>query len=105
MPVKLEDNIRYICYSLYKVDWITCHIHWTRQLDEIKKYWRGLANSEHRHYSFDKYIQEFGYDYELYVSYDEFLNTEYLDKEYIKGLLKDDDLIDMYIKDVEKYEM
>ena len=44
--------------------------------------------------------KEFGYDGELYVCYDEFLDNEYLEEDYIKELLDNEKLYNKYLEDL-----
>lgn len=93
--------IKKLCYELYKVDWKHSHmITLEREMDAIKDYFEGLIDDESE-YSFEDYLEEFGYNGELYVCFAEFCDTEYLDSEYICGLLDNEELIEMYRKDVD----
>lgn len=90
-----------LCYELYKVDWKRNHmITAEREMDSIKDYYEGLVDWNPVLYTYDDYIEEFGYDGELYVCYEEFLETEYLEDDYICGLLDNEQLIAMYYKDI-----
>ena len=88
--------ISMLCYELYKVDWKHRHmITADKEMDSIKDYYDGLVDSE-TEYSYNDYLEEFGYDGELYVCYEEFWESEYRDEDYICGLLNNDRLITMY---------
>ena len=92
--------IRKLCYELYKVDWKYTHmITAQREIDEIKNYYADLVDSD-MEYTYNNYLEEFGYNGELYVSYDEFLDNEYLDEDYMRKLLDDEQLIVVYLQDV-----
>lgn len=85
-----------LCYELYKIDWKHSHMITTeREMDSIKDYYEGLVFDD-IDYTYNDYLEEFGYNGELYVCYDEFLDTEYLDEDYICSLLNNEELIDMY---------
>ena len=89
-----------LCYELYKIDWKHSHmITKEREMDSIKQYYEGLVDSD-TEYTYNDYLEEFGYDGELYVCYEEFCDMEYHDKEYICGLLDNEKLIAMYYKDI-----
>lgn len=92
-------NISKLCYELYKVDWKRSHITHDIEMDNIKDYYEGLVDSDDE-YTYEDYVFEFGYDGMLYACYDEFLNAEYLDKEYIRYLLDNEKLIKMYLADI-----
>lgn len=100
---KGEDSmISKLCYELYKVDWKHSHmITAEREMDSIKDYYEGLVDSD-TEYTYNDYLEEFGYDGELYVCYEEFLDAEYLDEDYICSLLDNENLIDMYRKDIKE---
>ncbi|MBQ3543487.1 MAG: hypothetical protein IJA34_00620 [Lachnospiraceae bacterium] len=93
--------IRKLCYELYKLDWKNSHITVEKEAKSIKDYFDGLIDSD-AEYTYNDYLEEFGYNEELYACYDEFLDNEYQDEEYICGLLNNEKFIDMYRKD--KYE-
>lgn len=90
-----------LCYELYKVDWKRNHmITADREMDSIKDYYEGLVDMDDTEYTYNDYLEEFGYDGELYVCYEEFLETEYLEDDYICGLLDNEKLIAMYYQDI-----
>lgn len=94
-----------LCYELYMVDWKRNHmITVDREMDSIKDYYEFIVESDYNEnlYTYDDYIEEFGYDGELYVCYDEFLENEYLEDDYICGLLDNEKLIAMYYKDIKE---
>ncbi len=60
----------------------------------MKDYYEGLEDEAE--YSFDDYIEEFGYNGKLYACFEEFYDNEYLDKSYIKQLFNNDKLFAEY---------
>lgn len=93
--------IRKLCYELYKIDWKHSHmITSEREIDSVKNYYQGLVDDD-TDYTYNDYLEEFGYNGELYSCFDEFCDNEYDDKEYICGLLDDEKLISLYLKDIE----
>ena len=91
-----------LCYELYKINWKHSHmITAEREMDSIKGYYEGLVDSD-TEYTYNDYLEEFGYDGELYVCYEEFLDTEYMDEDYICSLLDNEKLIAMYRKDIKE---
>lgn len=95
-----------LCYELYKVDWKRNHMITTdREMESIKDYYVFLMAEDDEDvnvftYTYNDYLEEFGYGGELYVCYEEFLETEYLEDDYIYGLLDNEKLIAMYYKDI-----
>ena len=95
-------NIRKLCYELYKIDWKHSHmITKEREMDSIKDYYEGLIDNDIE-YTYEDYIEEFGYDGELYVCFEEFCDTEYYDVDYMRTLLDNDKLINIYHEDIEE---
>ena len=93
-------DIRKLCYELYKIDWKHSHmITKEREMDSIKDYYEGLIDNDSE-YTYEDYIEEFGYDGELYVCYEEFCDAEYYDVDYMRTLLDNDELINIYHKDI-----
>lgn len=95
-------QIAHLCYELYKLDWESDHkITPKRKRDALFDYYKGLVDDDET-YTYEDYLDEFGYDGEIYACYDEFLDNEYLDDEYMHILLKGHTkLIKLYYKDVE----
>lgn len=99
-----------LCYELYKVDWKRNHmITADREMDSIKDYYECVEDMsipyftlDGSEYTYNDYLEEFGYDGELYVCYEEFCEIEYLDYGYICSLLDNEKLITMYRKDIEE---
>lgn len=88
-----------LCYELYKIDWER-RISPERKMDS----WKNCFEEEaYEVEDYENYLDEAGYDGELYVCHDEFLDAEYLDKEYIKGLLDNDKLYAKYLADIKEH--
>ena len=96
-----KTMISKLCYELYKIDWKRNNITADIETNNIKDYYKGLVDND-TDYTYEDYVSEFGYGGYLYACYDEFCESEYLDKDYICGLLNDDKLIQMYLEDIEK---
>ena len=94
-------DIRKLCYELYKMDWKHSHITKEREMDSIKDYYEGLVDNDSE-YTYEDYIEEFGYNGELYVCFEEFCNAEYYDVDYMRTLLDNDKLINIYHEDIEE---
>lgn len=92
-------TVKKLTYELYKIDWLT-RITPTQMINEYKKYYDFINGEELEDYTFDAYLEEYGYDGEIYVCYEEFTRSEYLDKAFIKGLLNDENLYRKYLEDI-----
>ena len=93
-------NISKLCYELYKIDWKHSHnITKDIEMDKIKDYYESLVDSDIE-YTYDEYLEEFGYDGQIYVCYEEFCDNEYQDKQYMCQLLDNEKLIKLYHKDI-----
>ena len=96
---KAEDNASNdtltgseLLYELYKQDWISRHITDDRLFNAQRAYADYVAecilNGEGFEFeSYDDFIEEEGFDGELYACYDEFMDNEFEDEEYRKYLL------------------
>lgn len=96
-----------LCYELYKIGWKQYHIDAERERKSIKDYYEFLMEEEDEDvnvftYTYNDYLEEFGYDGELYVCYEEFCETEYLEEDYIRVLLNDESLLKMYYEDIKQ---
>ena len=93
------DDIRKKSYELYKLDWMASHGY---SLQDIAV---ELANLADEGVSSEELLSEFeqnGFSGgEIYVSYDEFIDNEYQDMEYMKSLLSKEDFM-LYLRDLDK---
>lgn len=99
-PVSL---IKCLCYELYKASWLRKHIPEKILLKTIRDYYEGLLEdgSEASDASYESYLNDVGFSGEMYVSFNEFLEHEYLAKGYIWLLLDGaPHLFQMYLKDI-----
>jgi len=96
--------IKQLCYELFIIDWEVRHITKERKLASMRSYHRDVQMENVGGISYDEYILDNGYDGELYPYFDEILETEYLNESYMCELLKDEDLLVMYYRDLGKYE-
>lgn len=92
-------NIRKKSYELYKLDWMASHGY---SLQDVAV---ELANLAGFGVPQDELLNEFEQDGfvggEIYASYDEFVDNEYLDMEYMRSLLSKEDFM-LYLRDIEK---
>ena len=89
-------DIRHLCYELYKEHWLSENVTFEEKRQVLKEYYCLCQNGV----SLDTYIEDQGYHGNLYVCYDEFLGSEYLMKDFVKELLDDEQLYDVYLKDM-----
>ncbi len=90
--MKIEDLV----YELYKGDWKLHHgIFRQQEVDALKEYYRYCREAE-QPCTFEKWLEEFGYDGELFACKEEFLLCEYQDEAYVKRLLNDEVLFNQY---------
>lgn len=92
-------DISKLAYELYKIDWKKAH--WITpeiEKDSLKNYYECLVDFDDS-YLYKNYIEEFGYNGELYVCFEEFLDCEYQDKDYIRELFDNEKLFEEYLKD------
>lgn len=92
-------TVKKLAYELYKIDWLA-RITPEQMKSTYKKYYEFINGEELEDYTFDEYLEEYGYDGEIYVCYEEFTRSEYLDKAFIKGLLNDENLYRKYLEDI-----
>ena len=88
------ENIEDLCYEAYKANWMQ-RISWEREVDALLNYYEGFDNGDYTcdEYTFEDYIDEVGYDGELYVCKDEFLGAEFLDEDYINSLIGHNEIL------------
>ena len=96
-------NIKEICYMVYQTDWKKKHgITTKKKIETTKEYLEFMKENglDKDSYSFNDFLEEYGYDGELYACYEEFLGAEYLDHDYICSLLKTENCIAAYEEDI-----
>ena len=75
-------------YELYKIDWIEQHISESQQQKVMQQY-KDFVEECDIDITFDRYIEEYGYDGECFASIEEFSTNEYRNMEYVENLLKE----------------
>lgn len=96
-------NISELAYQLYIIQWKHENITPEIEADAYKNYFEDTDEEDFEDYSFEDYLWDCGYaNGTLYVCYEEFLDAEYLDEEYIKELLDNETLFEMYLKDLKE---
>ena len=86
-----EKDLKKIAYELYKIHWKRIHISTEREMAEYRLYYLILLEDygERDYYAptFKDWLEENGYDGEFYVCFDEFIDAEYEDVDYMSYLL------------------
>ncbi|MBO5609109.1 MAG: hypothetical protein J5929_01875 [Eubacterium sp.] len=100
-------DIRYLAYTLYKMDWKNTHL--TEEIvketqSDYKKYCTECIEEGMDIPSYEDYIHDFGYNNAgVFAVFGEFYVNEYRDKEYIRSLFDSDILYKEYESDMEKF--
>ena len=94
-----EINIKWLAYTLYKIDWLR-RISPERMMDFVKNWYDDRKIDANDTSTLQEIYDEFGFDGESYACYEEFLDAEYRDKEYIKSLLNESQYKE-YLADLE----
>ena len=98
-------NIRKLAYQLYIIHWKHEHITPEIEMDAWKNYFEDTDDDDLEDQSFEDYLWDCGYsEGTLFVCFEEFLSAEYHDKDFIKGLLDNEKLIELYLKDLESLQ-
>lgn len=87
LSLEQEDNIEIIAYQKYKKDWLQQRNYKEDIFDEIKTGYELECKEHGKTQSFEQYFEEYGIYGEIYCCFDEFLDNEYQDEEYMKELL------------------
>lgn len=95
------NNIKDLAYELYKTDWMS-RISTERRFNALRDYYLNVDTETRYSYTFEEWVNDQGYDGELYACFGEFLQAEYLENEYMKTLLADTTLYEEYLKDIKE---
>lgn len=98
--------IKHLIYEIYKTHWIETHTDTKQRLKTLGSYAIKILEDKEI-CSIKEYIEEYGYNSECYVSYNEFLENEYQDKNLIKSILEEVEgengkLYNTYVKEQEQ---
>ena len=88
-------------YELYKIDWMS-RIKTERKNKLVKEYYKYCKEDAETSMTVDDFVYGYGYDGQLYVCEEEFLNAEYLEEEYMKELFNNKELFEEYKKDLQE---
>lgn len=86
-----HKNFQRLCYEIYKNNWMEAH---TTSSSRVKEYISWVCNDPDC--TFAEYESRYGYDGEIFSSFDEFLTNEYRDIDTMKSLL-DEHLFATYL--------
>lgn len=100
IPSQLVKDIKKTAYEKYQLDWLQCHGYSLQDfIDELNFIWK---NSEMREKTSPgtafREFEDTGFCSEIWVCYEEFLDFEYRDKQYMKRLLNEEEYL-LYIRD------
>lgn len=95
------NNIKDLAYELYKTDWMS-RISTERRFNALRDYYLNVDAETRYSYTFEEWVNDQGYDGELYTCFGEFLQAEYLENEYMKALLADPMLCREYLEDIKE---
>lgn len=98
------NRISNVAYELYKQNWIDTNTSRETRLDDIRNWGEEEIqnNDEESARTYEECRDELGYvGGESYVCYEEFLDAEYQDKEFMEELLQSKALIKAYLEDDE----
>ncbi len=85
-----EEVLQDEFYELYKEAWEYENVPYGEKLDVMREYHKAALYGETSAESFEDYLWENdGYHGSLYVCFEEFLDNEYQDREYMESLLRD----------------
>lgn len=97
-------TIANLCYELYKVDWED-RISTEQKKQKLREYYDEITENDidPMDYLYEDFLNEYGYDGDYPVCFQEFLSAEFLDNEYMRSLLNDKqyDEYKEYIKEIE----
>lgn len=99
------NSISYVAYELYKQNWIDKHTTKGERLKSIRIWGESEIKNDNEDlvYSYKEWQEEYAYPGGiLYACYDEFIDEEYQDREFMKKLLKSKFLIQAYLDDEEE---
>lgn len=97
-----SGRIEKLGYELYKADWMR-RITTEQQMKVLRNYFMSNIGQLLKNYSVEEYLMNNnGYNGELYASFDEFLENEYLDEEYMRSLFISEEIIGGYLYSMQR---
>lgn len=86
-------DIAKIAYEKYKIDWMMSHGYTLNAIYDLAEAWLEDSKFDDNHNSLGEYIEDIGFNGILWACFDEFLDYEFTDKEYIQKLLTKDEFV------------
>lgn len=90
------SKLSLFAYELYKQDWLNIHISPERLLKAKRDFAVDCIENNNNETVFEEWIEEYGFNGEIYACFEEFLVCEYEDEQYMIRLLEDEKLIQLY---------
>lgn len=91
-------TIRELCYELYKIDWLDRHVSSRIQMDNICDFYE-YQKEDSSIDTYEEYLDQYGFGYNIFVCFDEFIDSEYKNEEYMAELLGDNENLIKEYKD------
>ena len=77
-----------IIYEIYKTDWLNRHTTTKSHMRNVLEYAIEASQAQDFNQTYAEWVEENGILGSLYVCFNEFLQNEYLDEDFIKGLIE-----------------
>ena len=77
-----------IIYEIYKTDWLNRHTTTKSHMRNVLEYAIEASQTPDSNQTYEEWVEENGILGSLYVCFNEFLQYEYLDENFIKGLIE-----------------
>ena len=98
LQTQKSNDIQKALYETYKTYWMRNHISIDQIIKTINEFQQSRFDDEYE--NLEDFIADNGYDGQLYASFNEFLNNEYLDTDYMLSLIENDTVREAYLEDV-----
>ena len=106
--ISVATNVQNQIYELYRIKWMADHGVTFTEVADLAEEWRQILiegqidPAMDEGFDFESFIEERGFgEGSLWVCFDEFMQAEYQDAEYIKELVScRPDLLDAYLKEI-----
>lgn len=88
------DEVLHACYQLYCDDWTKTHLTAEDTKAEMEEWEQATASDDdaaEEYPTFESWLNDNGYGGELYASVGEFSESEFVDADYMEGLLSGQD--------------
>lgn len=97
------SKVREAIYELYKADWIFNHSTADNYCAVFNSYRKYIADTENDVISLCEFVEKYGFNGSIYASYDEFMDNEYCDKDFIEYIVpRDSELFKEWLRDIDE---